>query len=157
MVDTNDAAIQVRCSRKTLASLAAWFCDGGDRPRSYGELVRNAMEILGDLLIDKGLAPRFESSLEATKALEAIGLGSPTIRAKGKEFGKRNYFEQLKKEELVISQGDPFAGAKRRTKQSREEIEKEIELATKALLDRDSEVKKALEGVPEGSIIEEEE
>ena len=155
-MDLNDASIQVRMSRKTLAMLAMWFCENGDRPRSLGELARNSMEVLKDLLLEKKLIVPIRETAEATRALEAIGLGNLVIRSKNRGSGLRNYLKQIETDQLTNTLGDPFGPVKIKARKVEKSIEEEIEEAAKAFVDKDRELEKALASVPEGAIVEEE-
>jgi len=154
-MDLNDASIQVRMSRKTLAMLAMWFYDQGDKPRSLSELARNSMEILKDLLLEKKLIVSINETSEATRALEAIGLGNLVIRSKGRGSGLQKYMRQLEMDESVTHLGDPFGPAKIKAAKKERSIDEEIEEAARHFADKDEELKRALESVPTESLVEE--
>jgi len=137
MTDLTDASIQVRISRKTLATLAMWFVEHGDTPQSLSKLAMFSMEVLKDYIVKKGFVPAFTSSLEATKALESIGLGNLTVKGRKPSHGKSKYLEG--KQETKVS-----------------DFDSELSDAVKAIQDKDEEVKKALKSVPEDIIVKEE-
>ena len=139
MTDLTDASIQVRISRKTLATLAAWFYSKGDSPRSLSELARNSMEILKEFIVQNNFVPQVESTLEATKAFEKLGIYNLSV-TRDKRRTENKYLKQMQIDEGAF---DPFPSL-----ESEEEV-------VKVLQDKDEEVKKALESVPEGSIVEE--
>ena len=160
MTDLTDASIQVRISRKTLATLAMWFVEHGDTPQSLSKLAMFSMEVLKDYIVKKGFVPPFTSSLEATKALESIGLGNLTVKGRKPSHGKSKYLEQMQIDEdafeIFPSNIRPFdiMRGKQETKVS--DFDSELSDAVKAIQDKDEEVKKALKSVPEDIIVKEE-
>ena len=145
MTDLTDASIQIRISRKTLATLAIWFFDNKEPPRSISELGRNSMEILKDFIVKQGLVPQVTSTLKATQALEKLGLTKLSI-ASGGRSGTSKYLKQMQMDEGAFAPFDDEDPFKR---------EEELDEAIKVFQDKEEEIKKALKSVPE-DIIEEE-
>ena len=116
MTDLTDASIQVRISRKTLATLAMWFHEHGDTPRSLSALARNSMEILREFVVRKEFVPQVTSTLEATKALERIGLGNLSV-TRGGERLEGKYLKQMQIDDgildLLPSSDNPFQQIKK--------------------------------------------
>ena len=161
MTDLTDASIQVRISRKTLATLAMWFVEHGDTPSSLSKLAMFSMEVLKDYIVEKGFVPAFTSTLEATKALESIGLGNLTIKGRKPNHGKSKYLEQMQIDEGVAEisplNTKPFKMMRSKQEAKVESFDAELSDAVKAITDRDEEIKKALKSVPEDTIVEERE
>jgi len=146
MTDLTDASIQIRISRKTLATLAIWFHENKDMPRSISELGRTSMEILKDFIVKQGFVPQVTSTLKATQTLNKLGLGKLSISSAGRS-GTSKYLKQMQIDEGSFT---PFDESEPLT------IDEEIKEGIKILQDKDEEVRKALAGMPDNTIIEEE-
>ena len=160
MNNLTDASIQVRVSRKTLATLAMWFVEHGDTPQSLSKLAMFSMEILKDYIVEKGFVPEFTSTLEATKALESIGLGNLTIKGRKPNHGGSKYLKQLQADEgaseILPSSTQHFKMMRNKQETKAEDFDVELSNAVKMIQDRDVEVKKTLNTVPDNLITEEE-
>lgn len=143
--DLADASIQVRVSRKTLATLAMYFHSRGDPARTKSELVRMALEGLKELLIRDKLVEEVLDSEEATNALENAGLGRLSVGM------DRTYLRQLQSEVGVgeVSSHDPFVGIKKSEKERRKQISSELEEAADEIMQRDRKLKEGLKESPE--------
>jgi len=104
----NSAVIETRVPRELLAELAMFFHEHGDNPpRSISEMMRMTCELMRDIIDSKGMLTPVSDVVEATYALERIGLGKLQKGAKG----TKSYYEALiKREEL--KRGDPFNALK---------------------------------------------
>lgn len=131
MKDLADASIQIRISRKTLATIAMYFYNARDLPRTKSELGRMALEAFKSLLVHNGLVDEITDSTEATHALERAGFGGLSIGGRGEE----TYMKQLQREVVTgeIVTPDPFAKTKSSIEKEREQTIVELAEAAKGI------------------------
>ena len=95
----NDSVLQLRCDRRTIATLAEFFFNDGEQIMSLSQLGRMAIEELRQILVDNNLVDDVLSTEDATKTLDRLGMGNLNPRGKG----KRNYTKALRIEQRIFS------------------------------------------------------
>ena len=67
--------IEGRADIRSIATLARYFIEQGNAPRSKSELVRFIIETFSDILVDNGITERFRSTQRAKAYMDRIAMG----------------------------------------------------------------------------------
>uniref|UniRef100_A0A6M3K8K9 Uncharacterized protein n=1 Tax=viral metagenome TaxID=1070528 RepID=A0A6M3K8K9_9ZZZZ len=160
--------LTTRCDMRTLASLALWWREQGDSPRSTSELVRISLEMFADIVLKKYSRLEVEKTDDAEEILARCGM---RIRKKN----RRHVLEQLQLEDQLLSSRPsptyvtdkrklerPFAPTQRQLEILQATIEKG-DLSEEELLRKRQEIEKeqylelddALSRIPPGLVVRE--
>lgn len=98
-MEEKTAVVQARVDYLTMASLAKFLTNEGQRPQSKSDLVWKATELLLQVLETAGRLERFTSIYEAAHFMEIIGLGNMSLGGKNRRaFSKAMQVEALSEE-----------------------------------------------------------
>lgn len=118
--------LTTRMDGRYLATLAQFWHDRGERPRSSSELLRLSLEGMVELLVSNQMVTFIELHSDAVAALERLGLSTKTQNQS--LLAKALAGESLNMEGLGAAQ-DPFSSA-RRTKSERKKEGKVVDSLT---------------------------
>ena len=137
----NSAVIETRVSRELLAELAVFLHKHGPSPpTSISHMIRMALELLRDVIISKGMLTPVNDVLDATRALERVGLGK---LQKG-ERGTKSYFDALSRQEEKTL-GDPFDGLIRKAAEDESKVDEELQEGMRQYHEKEREKKAIME------------
>lgn len=91
------ASVEARVRPTTLATIAKWMIEEGRRPRTKSELVREALEVLEELLVAAERVEKVEWTEDAMEFLESIGLD----KLNRNQRGSRALAQTLQREEEI--------------------------------------------------------
>ena len=140
----NDTAIQVRCSRTTLATIWMFVREQPEARsvQSYPKLVKHIIEAFEDLLLSNNVTTRVEDPGLATRLFEQDGFGTPNQGGRAKAGYMRNLqTHSLENEGWTDKDVSDMLKEKARTKDAmmKEEIMKGIVTVEVMKGDRDGE------------------
>ena len=104
----NDVVAQTRCDSRALAVIGTYYHKEGEYLVSISQLLRMITEDMRRLIVQHGLG---EDILSVTDAREILGdLGMKSLNASGR--GKRNLFQALQREALILEGVNPITPAR---------------------------------------------
>ena len=135
-VERNDSVVQTRCKRTTLAILAFWYEEQGERARNLSELVRMSLEGLAEVLVNNG-ARKFEDTSQAAQVMEELGFGGLNPQKRGGKNLWNNLVHEDRKRDKLANELDQIV---RRTMKNNPQL---------GVTDLTKFVKKEVEGIEE--------